>query len=213
MENCFYYCYEEKMKTLKQNQLSEAAKILKEGGLIAFPTETVYGFGVIFDNKESYDRLIQVKRRPPEKPFTLMCSDIEDIDKYAEINDVAKRLINAFMPGQFTIILKAKNSLPSWAVSKEGNVGIRISSDEMVRELIRKVGKPLLVPSANRSGENPLNHDYEVKEKFENEIDALIEGSSTSTVPSTIVLIDKNITIIREGLITKKDILKVLEDK
>ena len=213
MENCLHYRYKEKMKILKQNQLNEAAKTLKEGGLIAFPTETVYGFGVIFDNKESYDRLIQVKRRPPEKPFTLMCADIEDIAKYAEINDVAKKLIEAFMPGQFTIILKAKNSLPSWAISKEGNVGIRISSDEMVRELIRKVGKPLLVPSANRSGESPLNHDYEVKEKFENEIDALIEGSSTSTVPSTIVLIDKNITIIREGLITKKDILKVLEDK
>ena len=201
------------MKILKQNQLNEAAKTLKEGGLIAFPTETVYGFGVIFDNKESYDRLIKVKRRPPEKPFTLMCAGIEDIAKYAEINDVAKKLIEAFMPGQFTIILKAKNSLPLWAISKEGNVGIRISSDEMVRELIRKVGKPLLVPSANRSGESPLNHDYEVKEKFENEIDALIEGSSTSTVPSTIVLIDKNITIIREGLISKKDILKVLEDK
>ena len=213
MENCLYYCYEEKMKILKQNQLNEAAKTLKEGGLIAFPTETVYGFGVIFDNKESYDRLIKVKRRPPEKPFTLMCADLEDIDKYAEINDVAEKLIKAFMPGQFTIILKAKSSLPSWAISKEGNVGIRISSDEMVRKLIRKVGKPLLVPSANRSGESPLNHDYEVKEKFENEINALIEGSSTSTVPSTIVLIDKNITIIREGLISKKDILKVLEDK
>lgn len=201
------------MKILKQNQLNEAAKTLKEGGLIAFPTETVYGFGVIYDNKESYDRLIKVKRRPPEKPFTLMCADLEDINEYAEINDVAEKLIKAFMPGQFTIILKAKKSLPSWAISKEGNVGIRISSDEMVRELIRKVEKPLLVPSANRSGESPLNHDYEVKEKFENEIDALIEGSSTSTVPSTIVLVDKNITIIREGLITKKDILKVLEDK
>ncbi len=213
MENCLHYCYKEKMKILKQNQLNEAAKTLKEGGLIAFPTETVYGFGVIYDNKESYDRLIKVKRRPPEKPFTLMCADLEDINEYAEINDVAEKLIKAFMPGQFTIILKAKKSLPSWAISKEGNVGIRISSDEMVRELIRKVEKPLLVPSANRSGESPLNHDYEVKEKFENEIDALIEGSSTSTVPSTIVLVDKNITIIREGLITKKDILKVLEDK
>ena len=198
------------MKIFAQNQIKEAAQILKEGGLIAFPTETVFGFGVIFDNKESYEKLISVKRRPPEKPFTLMLSDVEDIEKYAYVDERAKKLINKYMPGQFTIILKAKESLPSYCVSSEGNVGIRIPDYDLVRNLIRETEKPLLVPSANKSGESPLTKSDDVISIFDREIDGIIIGESTSKVPSTIVLVDKDIKVIREGLIKKEDILKTL---
>ena len=99
------------MKILKQNQLDEAAKLLKEGKVIAFPTETVYGLGVVYDDKVAYDSLCTVKRRPPEKPFTLMLADVKDVEKYADLNNVAKALVNAFMPGQFTLITKAKEGL------------------------------------------------------------------------------------------------------
>ena len=198
------------MKKLSKRQLSEAAEILSNGGLIAFPTETVFGFGVIFDNKESYRRLIQVKRRPPEKPFTLMLSSVDDIEKYAYVDERAAKLINKYMPGQFTIILKAKENLPSYCISKEGNVGIRISGDKMVRDLIGEVGKPLLVPSANKSGEPPLTKSDDVIKIFEKEIDAVIEGESTSNIPSTIVLLNENVNVIREGVITKEEIFKTL---
>lgn len=198
------------MKIFAQNQIKEAAQILKEGGLIAFPTETVFGFGVIYDNKKSYNRLISVKRRPPEKPFTLMLSDVEDIEKYAHVDERAKKLINKYMPGQFTIILKAKESLPSYCVSSEGNVGIRIPDYDLVRNLIRETEKPLLVPSANKSGESPLTKSDDVISIFDREIDGIIIGESTSKVPSTIVLVDKEIKVIREGLIKKEDILKTL---
>ncbi len=198
------------MKKLSKHQLCEAAEILSNGGLIAFPTETVFGFGVIFDNKESYGRLIQVKRRPPEKPFTLMLSSIDDIEKYAYVDERAAKLINKYMPGQFTIILKAKENLPSYCISKEGNVGIRISGNKMVRDLIGKVGKPLLVPSANKSGEPPLTKSDDVIKIFEKEIDAVIEGESISNIPSTIVLLNENVNVIREGVITKEEIFKTL---
>ena len=80
------------MKILSAKQLDEAAKLLQEGKVIAFPTETVYGLGVIFDDKAAYDKLVAVKRRPPEKPFTLMLADINNIEKYADLNKVAKAL-------------------------------------------------------------------------------------------------------------------------
>lgn len=198
------------MEKLSKSQLNEAAEILSNGGLIAFPTETVFGFGVIFDNKQSYDRLIQVKRRPPEKPFTLMLSSTDDIEKYAYVDERATKLIKKYMPGQFTIILKAKENLPSYCVSKEGNLGIRISGDKMVRDLIGKVGKPLLVPSANKSGEPPLTKSDDVIKIFEKEIDAVIEGESISNIPSTIVLLNENVNVIREGVITKEEIFKTL---
>ena len=200
------------MKIIEKNNLELASKILRNGGLIAFPTETVFGLGVIYDNKDSYQRLIDVKRRPPEKPFTLMCGDVNDIFKYAYINEKAKKLIDAFMPGQFTIILKAKENLPSYVISKEGNVGIRVSSDELVSNLIKKVGKPLLVPSANKSGETPAHNVNDVFNAFnENELDGVIEGESISNTPSTIVMMnDDDIIIIRKGLISEDDIKKVL---
>lgn len=200
------------MKQFNKQQINEAASILKSGGLIAFPTETVFGFGVVFDNENSYKRLIDVKRRPPEKPFTLMCADVEDVEKFALTDDRSQKLIKRFMPGQFTIILDAKDVLPSYCVSKENKVGIRIPNDEFVQDLIRKTGKPLLVPSANKSGEPPINNSDEIVRQFENEIDGVIIGEANSKVPSTIVLVDKDIQVIREGLITKEEIFKALEE-
>ena len=201
------------MEILNPNELQKAAKILNDGGVIAFPTETVFGFGVVFDNENAYKKLIQVKRRPPEKPFTVMLADPEEIEGIAYVDKRAKKLIKSFMPGQFTIILKAKESLPSYCVSTEGNVGIRISSDELVRNLIRETGKPLLVPSANKSGEAPLTNSDDVILKFKDEIDGVIVGESISNIPSTIVIIDKEVKIIREGIIKKSDIEKVLGEQ
>ena len=201
------------MKRLLPNQLDEAAKILRDGGLITFPTETVFGLGVIYDNEQSYKRLIEVKRRPPEKPFTLMLSNPKDIEKYALVDEKSRLLIEKFMPGQFTIILKAKDNLPSFAVSKEGNVGIRIPDDKLIQQLIDKVGKPLLVPSANRSGFDPLLNSDDVYKEFNQDVDAVIEGKSISNTPSTIVMVTDKIVLIREGLIKKSDIDKVLEEK
>ena len=200
------------MKILRQTQLDEASEILKRGGVIAFPTETVFGLGVVYDNKEAYDALVSVKRRPPEKPFTLMLADPEEIEKYAELTNVSRALVKAFMPGQFTMITKAKEGLPSWCISPEGNVGIRIADYPLIRDLIRKTGKPLLVPSANRSGEPPANSAKEVEEVFKNDIDAVIEGSSTSKVPSTVVLVKDSFThVFREGVVTIDEIKKVIE--
>lgn len=199
------------MKTLTKEQYKEAASILRDGGIIAFPTETVFGLGVIFNNEASYERLINVKRRPPNKPFTLMCASKDDVYKYAQLNKTAIKLVEAFMPGQFTLICKAKQFLPSYVVSSEGNVGIRVPDDEFVQKLIKEVGYPLLVPSANKANEQPALNSSEAISIFQDEIDATIVGESKSNVPSTIVLVDNDIHLIREGLIKKEDIDKIIK--
>ena len=200
------------MKIISQTNLQDAAQILRRGGLVAFPTETVFGLGVIYDNRSSYSRLVHVKRRPPEKPFTLMCASIDDIERFAEVDEHSRKLIKAFMPGQFTIVLPARRTVPSWAVSKEGMVGIRVPNYPLVQELIELVGRPLLVPSANRSGETPYTNSQDVYWGFVDEIDAVIEGNSTSNVPSTVVVMGENIEIAREGQVTYEMILKALEE-
>lgn len=199
------------MKILKQTQLQEAASILKNGGVIAFPTETVFGLGVVFDDEKAYKKLVEVKRRPPDKPFTMMLADPEDCEKYAELNETSKILISKFMPGQFTLLINGKKDLPSWCVAKEGTVGMRVPDSEIIRDLIRLIGKPLLVPSANKSGESPANTSKEAELIFKNEIDAIIEGESTSKTPSTIILVEgNNIKMIREGIVSLNEIQKEL---
>ena len=200
------------MKILSANQLDEAAEFLRQGKVIAFPTETVYGLGVVFDNKEAYDELVKVKRRPPTKPFTLMLADKEDVEKYARLNKVSKAIVNELMPGQITMITHAQPGLPSWCVSEIGNIGIRIADYDLIRDLIRKTGKPLLVPSANKSGEQPGTTAQEVVDAFGDEIPAVIDGKTVSNLPSTIVLVEETHTeIFREGAIKIDDIKRVIK--
>ena len=200
------------MKILKQNQLDEAAELLKQGKVIAFPTETVYGLGVVFDNKEAYNELVKVKRRPPSKPFTLMLADKEDVSKYASLNKFSKAIVDNLMPGQITMITKAQPGLPTWCVSDIGNIGIRIADYDLIRDLIRKTGKPLLVPSANKSGEQPGTTAQEVVDVFEGEIAAVIDGKAVSNVPSTIVQVEDDHTeIFREGAVKIEDIKKAIQ--
>jgi L-threonylcarbamoyladenylate synthase len=202
------------MKILKPTELEEAAKLLREGKVIAFPTETVYGLGVVYDNKDAYDTLVAVKRRPPDKPFTLMLADVEDVEKYADLNKVSRALMKEFMPGQFTLITKAKPGLPSWCVSSTGNIGIRIADYDLIRNLIRKTEKPLLVPSANKSGEKPGTTAYEVVETFGEELAAVVDGKTVTNVPSTIVLVEDKFTqILREGAIKIEDIKRVVSEE
>ena len=200
------------MEILNANQLDEAAKLLNEGKVIAFPTETVYGLGVIFDSKEAYDKLVKVKRRPPAKPFTMMLADKEDVEKYAELNRASKAIVDKLMPGQITMITRAKPGLPKWCISETGNVGVRIADYDLIRELIRKTGKPLLVPSANKSGKEPGTTAQHIVDAFGDEIAAVIDGKTVSNMPSTIVFVgDDHTNIFREGAIKIEDIRKAIQ--
>lgn len=199
------------MDKLTFNNLNEASRILKEGGILAFPTETVFGLGIIFDNEEAYNRLNKVKERRPNQPYTLMCAHVSDIANYAEINELALKIIENFIPGELTIVLKAKVNEPKYLISDDGYIGFRISSDTDVQHLIDFVGKPLLVPSANRSGKTPLMNSSAVIDEFGNEIDGVLLGEALGARPSTIVkVIDDSFIILREGKITKSQIEEVL---
>jgi L-threonylcarbamoyladenylate synthase len=199
------------MQILKSNELEKAAELLRAGEVIAFPTETVFGLGVVYDNKEAYDKLVKVKRRPPFKPFTLMLADIEDVEKYAELNEAARKIVDNFMPGQITMITKAKPGLPAWCVSEIGRVGVRIADYDLIRDLIRKTGKPLLVPSANRAGEEPGTTAEEVANTFGDEFPAVVEGKTVSNMPSTVVMVEEDYThVFREGAVKLEDIKKVI---
>ena len=141
-----------------------------------------------------------------------MLADKEDVAKYAKLNNTAKAIVEGLMPGQITMITEAQPGLPTWCVSDVGQVGVRIADYELIRNLIRKTGKPLLVPSANKSGEQPGTTAQEVVNAFGDEIAAIIDGKTISNQPSTIVFVEeKHTDIIREGAIKIEDIKRVIK--
>lgn len=188
-----------KTQLITTKQLAKAVDALRKGEVIAFPTETVFGLGVIFDEEKAYHKLVEVKRRPPTQPFTLMCGRVEDIEKYAYLDEKTKRIVATFMPGPLTIIVRVKDDVPPFVTLGTGFIGIRVSESTMVQHLIQSVGKPLLVPSANKHGEIPATTSAMALEAFNGEIPFVIEGKSESNIPSTIIKIDGKIELIREG--------------
>ena len=199
-----------KTQLITTQQLTKAVDALRKGEVIAFPTETVFGLGVIFDEEKAYQKLVEVKRRPPTQPFTLMCGRIEDIEKYAYLDEKTKKIVATFMPGPLTIIVRVKDDVPPFVTLGTGFIGIRVSESTMVQHLIQSVGKPLLVPSANKHGEIPATTSAMALEAFNGEIPFVIEGKSESNIPSTIIKIDGKIELIREGGIPFDRILEIV---
>ena len=186
-------------------------KALLEGKVVSFPTETVMGLGVTFDNQEAYELLNKVKNRPEDKPYTLMLGNKKDIEKYSHVSKRDKKIIDAFVPGPITLLLNAKDVVPAYVTHNTGVIGVRVPAMEEICELINAVGKPLLVPSANKSGEAPCKTYQEVLEVFKDEVACIYEKDALGDKPSTIVdLTGENIKIIREGSLSLETIRSVL---
>ena len=198
------------MNAILNEQIDRCVAALKSSKVVAFPTETVMGLGVIYNSREAYDLLNQIKCRPEDKPYTMMVSRIEDIEQYAYVDEKVKKVINRFIPGSLTILLKSNDNIPSYVTHNSGVIGIRIPTNEEALELLKRIGTPLLVPSANKSGEKPALNSDEVKTIFSNELGAIIEGESKGEVPSTIVDFSKNTPVLlRKGPISFENILEV----
>ena len=176
-----------------------------------FPTETVYGLGVVFSSKEAFDSLVEVKERRPDKPFTLMVSKKEDIEKYSYINNKTKKVIEEFMPGEITILVKPKENLFPWVTLNSKYIGIRISGKKEVCQLIDKVGEPLLVTSANISSYPASTNFDEAYRVFRGKVPYIVKGETSSSIPSTIVICDEELMLVRQGNIPFEKIKKVWE--
>ena len=197
------------MQRLTFADIPAAAAILKRGGLVAFPTETVYGLGCRFDDCLAYDRLVSVKRRPADKPFTMMLADPSRIGEYALVDARQQRLIARFMPGEVTFILKRRNTIPDRVALGGPTIGIRVPAHPDLLERLRAGDVPLLVPSCNRSGEPPAPDADAIERIFHDEIDAVIDGPLGDSIPSTVVLLTgAEPKILRQGKVAAEAIMR-----
>ena len=184
-----------------------ALRALNEHKVIAFPTETVYGLGVFYDDFEAYQKLNEIKERPEDKPYTMMLYSPDEISKYAYVNPKYMNLIYEYMPGPLTILVKAKENVPDYVTHGTKIVGIRIPSNTEALILLITVKKPLLVPSANKSGQKPAVKGSEVREIFGRDVWTIIPGECKGGQPSTIVdLTGDEIKLIRKGPISLEEL-------
>lgn len=197
-------CYDKKA-------VKEVAELLKNGKVVAFPTDTVFGLGVIYENEEALQALKESKGRPESKPIPTMVADVEQMKKIAVMSEDACALADAFMPGAFTLILKKQDTLPDYVTNGFLTVGIRMPDDPFVLSLIAECGKPLLVTSANRSGAKTGVSSDEVLEQLNGRIDAIVLGEAEGKLASTIVdMSSGEAVIVREGPIPASAIQAVL---
>lgn len=189
----------------------QAKEALNNHQVIAFPTETVFGLGVFYDDEDAYSLLNNIKRRREDKPYTLMLYDVNEISKYAYIDEKVVDVVRKFMPGPLTILLKSKENVPGYVTHNTGIIGVRIPENKEALDLLKYLEKPLLVPSANRAGEKPAMNDEEVKAIFQEEIKVIIPGKAVGGLPSTIIdLTGEEIKLIRQGPISLEDIKRAL---
>ncbi|HNZ53567.1 MAG TPA: L-threonylcarbamoyladenylate synthase [bacterium] len=201
--------------------IEEAAWKIRNGLVVAYPTETVYGLGSIIFEKEPVMRIKQIKKIPENKPLSVLVSNNKP-DMIFELIDsflpVAQRLAKFFWPGPLTILHECRADLPSFITGNTGFVGIRCSPFAFVNSFIDLVGHPVVSTSANPTGEKPAQNYMDVFSYFNNLIDGVLicddsisfeQKNIVFNVPSTIVKVDQhNFEIIREGAIKRDDIIR-----
>ncbi len=195
---------------IKPSEIDVLVNSIKKGEIVAFPTETVYGVACQFNDVDALERLMEAKNRDASKAVTLMLSNINDIEKYAYIDEKVMKVAQAFMPGRITLILKRKESVNPLMTNNLESIGIRIPDSEFVLDLINRAG-PLLVTSANISGGSNTTTHQEVLKQLEGRISLVVEGHTSSAIASTVVDLRDGVKILREGMISKEEIKGVLK--
>ncbi len=199
------------MKVFDKTQTNKLAEILKNDGVIAVPTDTVYGLCARMNSRKAREHLIEIKHRPENKAFPIMCNNIEQIKSIAKVDERIEKIINSFMPGPITLVLLKGEKTPNYINEGSNEIGIRMATSKPLEELIEKVGSPVFMTSANISGEPVCKSIEEIKEKFHN-IDGILEGKVSYGQASTIVdCTSDEIKIIREGPISLEEILRVIK--
>ncbi|MCK4463924.1 MAG: threonylcarbamoyl-AMP synthase [Candidatus Omnitrophica bacterium] len=195
----------QKTKIIKVNpekpdlkSIKEAAKIIKKGGLVAFPTETVYGLGAAYNNPDAVTKIYNVKKRSKNKPLTIHISKMKTLESFdCEITHLAKTLMNKFWPGPLTIILNTKDN--------KKTIAFRMPEGEIAKCFIEACGIPIVAPSANISGnKSPVSAEGVLKD-LDGKIEAVIDGGTTDLgAESTIIDVTSfPYRVIREGVISK----------
>lgn len=197
------------------DKLNVAGKIIKSGGVVLFPTETVYGIGANALDNDAVKKIFIAKGRAQDNPLILHISTLDMLDSIAEnITEQEYKLMEKFWPGPFTIILNKKKDVANEATCNGDTVGVRMPSNRIAYELIKRAGVPIAAPSANISGRPSGTKISDIYDELNDKVDYIIDGGECDIgLESTVVrVIENEVKILRPGKISKNDIEKVIND-
>ena len=204
-----YYNWTEKTNT---EELKIVCNLIRNGELVIFPTETVYGIGANALDENAVGKIFIAKGRPSDNPLIVHLADRRKIEEIAQdITEVERKLIDAFMPGPFTIILKRKPIVPDIVTAGLDTVAVRIPENVIARGIITFSGVPIAAPSANVSGKPSGTNIKDIRKELEGKVSVIVDGGETQIgLESTVVkVIDEVPVILRPGKVTPEDIEKV----
>ncbi len=180
--------------------INKAVSVLKDGGVIIYPTDTVYGIGCDIFNKTALERIFQIKNEVGTKLFSFVCSDLKDIAQYAKVSDYAYRTMKHLLPGPYTFILPAAKAVPKKLWSKRKTVGIRVPNHNVSLTLVKNLGNPIISTSTTSRKGNVLINPEEIKAIFNSQVDLMLASGNLSQSPSSVVdLSEEQPEVIREG--------------
>ena len=201
-------------KNINENELNVVIDVLKNDGLVLVPTETVYGIAANASSNEACLKIFKAKNRAQDNPLIIHVSDKNMINSIAEKpNEIEEKLIDAFMPGPFTLILKKKKIICDVASCNMPTIGVRMPSNEIIHRIISKSNIPIAAPSANISGRPSGTNIEDIKNELSDKLDVIIDGGECKIgIESTVVRVDSDgiPEILRPGFVTESDIKNVV---
>jgi tRNA threonylcarbamoyl adenosine modification protein (Sua5/YciO/YrdC/YwlC family) len=178
----------------------QVADLLADGGVIAYPTDTVYGFGCDILNPKAIDRIYRIKNLDPKQLLSFVCSDLSHISRYARVSDNAYRILRRILPGPYTVILEATREVPKKLLQKRTTVGIRVPDNAITMELVKALGRPIISSSVVDAGGRQMGDPVEIRELYDAQLDAVIDGGFIHPEPSTVLkLIEDEVEVVRLG--------------
>ena len=181
--------------------ISHVVDILREGGVIVYPTDSCYALGCTLDNKQGLERIYRLRRLDKGHHMSLVCVDLSSIATYAKVDNRNYRLLKSLTPGPYTFILKATNEIPRRLLHpKRKTIGIRVPDNAIVHAMLENLGEPmmsttLLMPD----NEYPLSEPYDISEALQNRVDAVIDGGACGLEETSVISLETEVEVIREG--------------
>lgn len=169
--------------------IAQAVEMIRNGGLIAYPTDSCYALGAQIGNREALDRIRSIRQVDDKHHFTLVCKDFAQLGQYVEVNNKIFRNIKAVTPGSYTFILPATKEVPRRLMqAKKKTIGVRIPENAVVRALLEELGEPILSSTLLLPGEeDPMTMGWEIKEALDNVIEGVIDSGECGTEPTTVI--------------------------
>ncbi|MCX7634848.1 MAG: L-threonylcarbamoyladenylate synthase [Syntrophales bacterium] len=180
--------------------IRRVVECLRDGGIIIYPTDTVYGLGCDLFNKRGIERIYEIKKRSRKQPLSFVCADLKDISRYALVSDYAYKTMRRCLPGPYTFILQASRLVPKIILPNRHTTGIRVPDHPTCLAVVRELGQPIISTSVKTEDGELMTDPLVIRERFGHCVDMVIDGGVIPAAPSSVIsLVDDKVEVLRVG--------------